>query len=521
MRRLLSWSTARAWRVLLISWAGLFLLSAVWAISTPIGASPDEPSHIIKAAAVVQGQPIGEATDLPAWTSVHVPRSIADAQSWPQCYGFQTTVPASCSNTTGSGLELTDARTSAGLYNPMYYALVGWPSLILPEAKQVVFGMRLVSAALTSALLAIVFTALLTFRRPALTTIGFLAAATPMVFFLSGSVNPNSLEIAGSAAVLALLLKVTLGPEPDRGFGWSMAGVAVAGALTVNARSISPVWLFLFILVVLVTTPWPRLRSVFSRWQTWTAVGIVGLATVAAAGWIAATNTLGHLGTFAGAGTVGPVRGFFTMLLDRSFDPGIVGVYGWLDTWNPAFVYVLWSALAVGLALAAAATLRGRLLVGYLLMLAIVFLGPALIQAASVTNSGYIWQGRYTLVAYSAVLVFTVVAVSVRPKQDDIRVSRAVVERTYWIIGALVILGHVGGVASAIRRYATGSTVDWIDMIRSPLWLPPLGFWPWVILTVLASGLLVVLGAPRRGRGEPEAPEPHPTPLLTTSPATV
>ncbi|SMQ70715.1 Predicted membrane protein [Plantibacter sp. VKM Ac-1784] len=489
---------ARTWRVLLTSFAGLFLLSTVWAISTPLGGSPDEPSHIIKAAAVVHGQPIGEPTEKPSWTSVQVPRSVAGAQSWPGCYAFQATAPASCSVTAGSGLGLTEATTSAGLYNPTYYALVGWPSLVLAESKQVVFGMRLVSAALSSALLAIAFTALLSLRRPWLTTVGFLTAATPMLFFLNGSVNPNSLEIAGSMAVLALLLRVTIGSSPDRGFGWSMAGVAVAGALTVNARSISPLWLLLFILVVLVVTPPQRLRAVFTRASTWIAIGVVALATGGAAAWVLATNTLGQLGTFAGAGTVGPVRAFVTMLLDRSFDAGIVGVFGWLDTWNPAFVYVLWSALAVVLAVAAAVLLRGRLLVGFLLMLAIVFLGPPAIQAASVVNSGYIWQGRYTLVAFSALFVYAVIALSVSPDRGEIRIAERVQHRVYWIVGTLVVLAHVGAVATSIRRYATGATVDWIDMLRGALWLPPLGFWPWLVLAAAASASLVWLGASAR-----------------------
>ena len=46
----------RALRVFLAGWAALAALMAVWALSDPIMAGPDEPSHAIKAVAVVRGQ---------------------------------------------------------------------------------------------------------------------------------------------------------------------------------------------------------------------------------------------------------------------------------------------------------------------------------------------------------------------------------------------------------------------------------------------------------------------------------
>ena len=110
-------------RVLLVTWALLSALSAVWALATPIAASPDEPAHIIRAASVVRGQLVG--TPSPKGHVVNVPRYIADTQS-ETCFAFHPTVTADCSHLADRDPgATTTATTTAGLYNPLYYYAVG------------------------------------------------------------------------------------------------------------------------------------------------------------------------------------------------------------------------------------------------------------------------------------------------------------------------------------------------------------------------------------------------------------
>lgn len=470
---------------LLQLWLAVFLISASWAVATPLAGSPDEPSHIIKAAAVVRGELIGEPAGRPSWTIVQVPQGLAEAQSWSQCFAFKPDTTAACSAEPRTGPGLAPAWTSAGLYNPVYYALVGWPSLIIDGGSAVV-GMRLVSAAVSSALLALTVLVLLSFGRPLIALTGALAALTPMVFFLNGAVNPNALEISGASAVLALLLRCGLGPPPGATYRWVAAAVAAAGALAVSARAVSPLWLAAFIVVAAIATPPARLRELARRWETWAAAGIIAAATVFAGGWALSTNTLSNLGSFDGAGTVGPVRAFFEMLVDRSFDAGMIGDFGWLDTPAPAVVIVLWSAGFLITVVSALALTRGRLLFALLASGAVFLLVPPLIQAASVMNSGYIWQGRYTLVAYVGVIVVATIGLSTSRAWTVGRVPSRVV----WIVGAVAAFGQVVALAQMLRRFMSGSSVDWIDVLRLQQWSPPLGPVPWCVAAIAGTLLL-------------------------------
>ena len=101
----------------LVLWAATAALGLAWAASTPMAASPDEPAHIIKAAAVVRGEWIGEPTDRPGFTKVEVPAGVAAAWNW-TCTAYEESTPASCQGTFRDGSELVAAKTSAGLYNP-------------------------------------------------------------------------------------------------------------------------------------------------------------------------------------------------------------------------------------------------------------------------------------------------------------------------------------------------------------------------------------------------------------------
>ena len=48
-----TWSPLRVW---IVAFLAFFSLTAAWALASPLTAVPDEPSHMIKAAATVRGQ---------------------------------------------------------------------------------------------------------------------------------------------------------------------------------------------------------------------------------------------------------------------------------------------------------------------------------------------------------------------------------------------------------------------------------------------------------------------------------
>ncbi len=469
-----------------VVWAALSIASIAWAASTPLGGSPDEPAHIVKAAAVVRGEFIGSLTASPAVTSVEVPIGLSEAAGW-TCYAFNAGVGADCIGPIDSGLNLHRATTSAGLYNPIYYAMVGWPSLVIPDTQTAVLAMRAFSGILSSFFLAFAFTFLLKLVPPAIAGVSFFTALTPMVLFLSGAVNPNSLEIATGAALTVGLLCVILevrGPRQPVILGF----IAASGFLMANARGISPLWLALIGIAALIVSPWHRVRSLLAQRGVLIALAVIGLGVLLAGAWLLSTGTLGAMGVFPGAGQTSAARGFYEMLVNRTFDPGVIGVFGWLDTPAPGIVYFIWVGLFAAIVFGAFAIARGRMLYGFLFALASLLLAPPIVQALSVEKSGYIWQGRYTLVAFVFTALFGAVAIG----RNRFVVSRAQVPNGIVVVmGVAVLIGQIYSMTTAINRYSGRAASSIVGFLNNPTWTPPGGSVIWIIL--LAIGMLVPL----------------------------
>lgn len=483
-----------AWRVFLLSWASIAALAIAWAVATPLGASPDEPAHLIKAAAVARGELIGDATDKPAITRVDVPEGIAESKGW-TCYAFQPAVPASCLDFTEESSGLEPSTTSAGLYQPFYYALVGWPSLFIENTETTVLAMRTVSALICSAFLAVAFTMLMRWSGRFIVAIGFIAAITPMWYFLAGAVNPNALEVASGLALLVAFLVVLKDGAAVVPRVPELVTLAVSGVALASSRSMSPLWVALVGLMALLYASPGRLKGLLRMPRVLVTLGIVFAGVAAAGGWIVFTGTLGSMGNFPGADT-SPKDAFVSMLSERAFDPGLIGVFGWLDTFAPPFVYALWWGLLFGITILGLGFAHRRKVVGILVGILGVYLIPAVVQAMSIGSSGYIWQGRYALAPLVCLVVFAAVALA-----DRFGV-RAPTMRLYFVVAAFVALGQYLGFTVALSRYAVGSGAPGLlAMYRDAVWAPPGGVTPWVVFAVAAivATLGIVGWVARRG----------------------
>lgn len=145
------------------AWFGIgalvWALVALFALGTAPTSSPDEPSHAIRAAAVARGQwsgvllPASPDIEVPgAATVVHLPADWAGVADLPACFVGDAGQAADCQDPLDPPARAggVDVGTYAGQYPPLYYALVGWPSLLLP-AWPALTAMRLVSTTLTAA----------------------------------------------------------------------------------------------------------------------------------------------------------------------------------------------------------------------------------------------------------------------------------------------------------------------------------------------------------------------------------
>ena len=116
------------------------------------------------------------------------------------CYAFQPEVSAGCLAPVGTSETLVPFANPAGRYIPTYYAVTGLPTLVVP--LDLALGpARGVAVLISSFFLALALAAARTMRRPALAMTGVVVGCSPMVLYLGGVVNPNSLEITAMAAV--------------------------------------------------------------------------------------------------------------------------------------------------------------------------------------------------------------------------------------------------------------------------------------------------------------------------------
>ncbi|MCU1422409.1 MAG: hypothetical protein JWN36_2060 [Microbacteriaceae bacterium] len=476
----------------LVAWLVLSLMAAVWSIATPPGGAPDEAAHAVKAASVVRGELSGAPSV--HGTVVRVPAYVAYVYDQ-TCYAFHPTVTAACGAAPISGDpdRIVTTATTAGLYNPIYYALVGWPTLLAHDETGV-YLMRIVSGILSSLFLAAAVAMIATWRRRMIPLLGIAIASTPMVFFLNASINPNSLEVTATLAAFVGVLSIV--HRPDRSLLVERAViVTVSAALAVNTRGLSPLWVAIAVLVPFALVGWARIRELLRQRAVIVAIVVIAAATVAALLWTTFSNSLGsaitdpeHPASGVGVGA-SPIAGFVQIFVGTfDYGQGLVGQFGWLDTPAPTPVFFVWAAFIGMLVVASLVVLRGRafvVAVGFILGLLVL---PPLIQAAYIHGGGIIWQGRYALPLFVCAMVALATLLDDRMPALSPRSARTLVA----VVLGSWLLSQVLAFAYALKRYGVGAVgTSWKKLLIDPDWAPPGG----VPVNLAAAVVIFAAGA--------------------------
>ena len=469
---------------MLLGLAGLFL-SLAWMLASPVGASPDEPAHISYAWGIATGQSVvheklvkvhedyvyawgpvtnknrkivGKAnrefsvdtsqiivprTRTYSATSVQIPQKLLHYPA-PRCYRFHQDTPVrECAPTPADNTQLVTTTSYMTRYPPLFYAVAGTElraaTALDLSGSQVLYGARLTSALLS--LLAVAFGVFLLARRfPAqVVALITLLALPPMAWFMTGSVNPNGLEIAAAfllaAGVLALRMDHATGARSLD----AVLAVPVGTLLLAWTRPLSWVWASLILCLLLVPTTqtegdsWRQRRGESWRrrlgelwrqrlgeyWRQRLPLRRLGAVAFAATVLILASSMIwfGYAyplrSSEAGVTTLPPVwtglNPFERMILlglrSGEMLPEMIGNFGWLDTPLPAVAIFAWLAVASA---AVVIWLMGRnpfmprwpvgavLGLGYLVALLDEYAGA------------WGWQGRYLLPVTAAACVFAV-----------------------------------------------------------------------------------------------------------------
>src|SRR5262249_47337786 len=169
----------------------------------------DEHDHVVRAAGVVRGQILVPPTyqkDDGGYQSV--PASLVPPNF--DCMRKRSE-PATCLGTPPNDRTPRDVHTRAARYNPIYYAVVGWPLLPLPSMAGIIVT-RLLNALLCAVILATALVTMWPLRRYRFMFLAMLLAVSPMVLSLNGLVNPNGVEIDAAILLWVALLRL-LRPE--------------------------------------------------------------------------------------------------------------------------------------------------------------------------------------------------------------------------------------------------------------------------------------------------------------------
>lgn len=455
-------------------------LSMLWVFASPIMSVPDEPAHTIKAVSVAHGQlngvSGGQQSDL---TIVKVPGYIANLGGQ-ACMAWRATVTADCAPPIqASAQELVDAGTSAGNYNPFYYAVVGLPSQFLSGAKAL-YAMRGVSALICAVFLSCAIGAAASLRRPFWPTTATLVAVTPMVLFLSGSINPNALEIVTTAALFMSACLVFENCRNLANVRLAMVVVGVSGAVLANTRAMSLLWLACAVGAAVLLYGWKPLLAVFKNRLGLAMMALIALGCALSLAWLVMANSFQSL---LGTPTDIPPAQAFARMLDETFEysTGYVGVMGWLDTPLPGAIMAFWNFAFAAVILGGLSVRRLRSRITVWAGLAAVLLVPAVVQAQAVQDVGYIWQGRYLLALFVLFLLACGVALRTTPAPQGAR-AKAV---SRWLIAGTVGV-HLYAFLYVLRRYVVGlqEHTNWSEMFN-PMWQPPFS-WQGLSLAYLA-----------------------------------
>jgi hypothetical protein len=489
------------WRVFALAAGIVFCAMALWSAATPVYAAPDEPVHVIKAAAVVRGQLVGQTAGASqeAFAMVRVPGTygLPANRNDPTCFHRRPTVPASCAPAITASSAPTDSWIYVARYPPLYYAIVGLPSL-LSDSPVTIYAMRLVSALLSALMIGLAAMVAVRWSRRRLTLVGVAVATTPMVLFLGGVVNPSGFEVSSAIAAwtcgAVLVLEHLEDPPPGL-----IAALGVSCTVLELIRSLSPFWLALTALFLVAVSDLRRLRALLRRRDVQIMLAVaLGLGALACA-WIIGE----HSTAVYARGGLGPTSEL--TILETSFAhtdfylPTMIGVFGWFDTWAPTFTYVAWYGLVGVLVLLAAVLGRRRdALVLAALVIAILVV-PVIISTSQVHRYGYTWSGRDTLPLAVGLPILASVLI------DRTGISTRAV-RLAGRLMPLVVLAQFGAFYEALRRYAVGTRGPDFGFLLHASWAPPGGF----ALLLAAEAAVLVVGTRALVRAVRQAPPPDP-----------
>lgn len=466
------------WLVALVVAVGALLCGGAWALSSPVGSSPDDSYHLSTIWCVGATDESGSCRELPdgpeGERTVRVPGLVGGGQ----CYAFDPTSSASCQDDL-RGRNVATSAVDDGGYPGGYYRFMHL--FVGDSVVQSVLTMRIVNVSIAALLLtAIGLASGAGARRMAAysTTV----TLVPLGWFLIGSVNPSSWAVVGVTGWGLALNAVFSAPTRRR--RQVLVGLALVSAfLAVNSRADAAI----YTVIVAVAVCLLHWRAVLAR----KSVLVVPAIAAVMCAWV--SLTAGQLGGIAGASAESerPASEVVANLV-LEWPTLIGGVFGysfglgWLDT-PMSGLTVLPALMIVGFV-----ALSGLAQGGWPKVVACLGLGlPMILLPLSTLYRIRYVVGESVQPRYLLPLLPILVALMLAGRRPGsvLRLTRA----QGVAVSAALTVATCAAVYANLRRYVTGT--DGPMLIDRLEW-----WWPWApdpMVIVLIGGVgFAMLSAP-------------------------
>ncbi len=310
----------------LIGFLGVFFGFLAWAVSSPVGSSPDEDYHLgsIWCPSPVEKTGCVYNHDDPIGPSIQIPETVRGAAA---CTAFNATLTGDCVDELSDEKMVSGYRFDGGHNYP--YGYFQFQHLFVGhDVERSVLAMRIVNIVIglgsIAAVLALSNTAM---RRNAIVAAS--VAWVPMGVYYISSVNPSSWAISGLFIYSLAILSASMSEGWRR---WCLMALAAVGVtLSVTSRGDSAFYVLVVSIAALMIVPVERKRLPEIGFAL--AASIVGLIVMLSTGQAAnmtssadwpATDDMGLIQIFAANALSIPE--FVANLWGLKWGPG------WLDT---------------------------------------------------------------------------------------------------------------------------------------------------------------------------------------------
>ncbi len=450
-------------------------LTVLWSLATPVMAAFDAPAHVTAAAAVVRGQLFPPAAPGPGGVSVlRIPSALAALDHVADCLpASDDAVPSQCPKAAPTTSATTTVTATTGRYPPLFYALVGWPTL-LAHGSHAYRGITLAAAVINALFLALALWFLRSFGPSLLAPLGWVLALTPEVLYLAGSVNDSGLEISAAVAAWSGLAVIASRERPPASV---VALTTLSLGVMILSRPASPAWAVVLLAVGAVVAGATRLRAYLRQRAMLTGVGVVAACALVAVAYRAAAGapallavTL-HRPHYTLGGAVALSLGDVPDLLQ-----GTVGVFG--ATLLPVVGLIAWVAAFAVAVTGALVSARPRPARAAMALLAAVVVVPVVADTAEANHIGVWWQARDSLPFAVGIPILLLALAPDRALQ--LRPAR----RALGLVVAAALTAQGLVFAWVLHRYANGSGRSWNPSAYR--WNPPGGAVALAVIFVLA-----------------------------------